>query len=422
MTVEELRILEGKEGSLKKRALELIVAYAEALGALRLCKISKAHLYAGAHQYLRIRALEGLDPDQIISKMHFCSDERMILNDVACFAQTDAGPMDPDQWSKLGFSFNEATFNDLFLCRYLHAGIHLIGTCAPYLTGFIPLMGEHYVSTESHAVTLMNSIWGACANADGIEIAFCSAFCGFTPYWGNHVPEQRKATHLIQIDWTPSSIHDWDALGYAIGRKAPAFCTPLLTGNFPKVDINRLRACFAAMAASSGVEMCHILGHTPEALTREMATGNNKVESDVISEKEISEVFDLLGCRGGEVCFVSLGCPHFSIEQIKEVSQSLSGRKIHPRVEFQVWTAAAIKSISDRCGYTDEIEKAGGNLVCGSCPLLTGKFPDDGQYGLLFDSAKQANYVRSKVRGKVHYGTARECVEAAVSGVFNPGS
>ncbi len=417
---KEQHILDGGEGRLKQRALELIVAYAKALDAPRLCRVAKAHLYAGNHFYLRLKALNGLDVETIISRMHFCSDRKLSFDKADCFAQTDAGPMDPDRWTLLGFSSEEAHRNEEFLQLYLHAGIHLVGSCVPYLTGFVPLMGEHYVSTESHAVTLMNSIWGACANADGIEIAFCSAVCGYTPYWGNHVPEQRKATHLFRIESPVSSIHDWDVVGYAIGLNSPSFCVPVLSGDFERPDLDRLKTCFAAMATSSGIELCHIQGCTPEALTLEQAAGNAAIESIVVGTREITAAREHLGNIEGEVEFVSLGCPHYSIEQIKDAADSLQGRKVHSRVELQLWTAFPIKAIADRCGYTATIERAGGRLFCGSCPLLTGKYPANGAYGLLFDSAKQANYLRSKAPGKVFFGAMNECLDAAVSGIFRP--
>lgn len=421
MTDDEKRILEGREGPLKRRALELVAAYAGALGAEELCRVTRAHLYAGSHFYLQIQKLRHLGVDEVISRMHFCSEEPLVMDRIACFAQTDAGPMDPDAASQLGFSPEEQARNEAFLERYLGAGVHLVGTCTPYLSGFVPLMGEHYVSTESHAIILMNSLWGACANADGIEMAFCSAVSGYTPRWGNHVPEQRHATHRFLVRHNPTSVHDWDSLGYAIGRLAPPFCVPLLSGNFAKPEINHLKACFAAMAASSGVEMAHIEGHTPEAMTEAMATGNRKIETIEVGEKEVrASVGDFMR-PGGKVGFVSLGCPHYSIDQIKSVVRSLGGRRVHPRVELQVWTSGPMKSVADRCGYTRELERSGVRLLCGSCPLLTGKYPADSGHGLLFDSAKQANYIRSKTPNPVYYAAQDECVEAAVSGTYRPG-
>ncbi len=43
---------------------------------------------------------------------------------------------------------------------YRSAGIALAGSCVPYLTGWVPLMGEHFVTSESHVILMCNSIWG----------------------------------------------------------------------------------------------------------------------------------------------------------------------------------------------------------------------------------------------------------------------
>jgi len=74
MTDSEKRILDGQEGPLKRRALELVAAYAGALGAEELCRITRAHLYAGSHFYLQIEKLRHLGVDEVISRMHFCSE------------------------------------------------------------------------------------------------------------------------------------------------------------------------------------------------------------------------------------------------------------------------------------------------------------------------------------------------------------
>ena len=111
--------------------------------------------------------------------------------------------------------------NLAMLSRFVDSGVVLSGTCVPYLLGFIPLAGEHFVSCESSAVLFLNSLWGACGNGDGIEASFCAAVCGYTPLWGKHLPENRKATHVVEIQSRPESVHDWDGLGHAVGMKLP---------------------------------------------------------------------------------------------------------------------------------------------------------------------------------------------------------
>jgi hypothetical protein len=111
--------------------------------------------------------------------------------------------------------------NLAMLSRFVDSGVILSGTCVPYLLGFIPLAGDHFVSCESSAVLFLNSLMGACGNGDGIEASFCAAVCGYTPLGGMHLPENRRATHVVEIQSQPESVHDWDVLGHAVGNKLP---------------------------------------------------------------------------------------------------------------------------------------------------------------------------------------------------------
>ncbi len=418
LTDVEKAILDGKEGTLKQKALEFIVRYAKVLDAEKLCKVTKAHLFAGAHGYLRTVQR---DVDNTISLMHFCSEETLPIKNIACYSQTDSGPMDPDQWEILGFTQEESRENQEYLDRYLRAGIHLVGSCIPYMLGFIPTRGEHYVSTESHAIIFMNSLWGACGNADGIEAAFCSAVSGRTPLWGNHIMDNRKGNILFHIESKPQTISDWDLVGFTVGKKIPSFSIPVLNGSFELPDSERMRSSFASMATTGGIELCHIVGLTPEAITLSDAFGGTVPKDAItITEKDISEAQDFL-CSGnlGKIQFVSLGCPHYSIEQIKKVADFLSNKKVHEEVELQIWTAAPIKSIADKCGYTSIIFKAGGKLVCGSCPILTNKWPRNAS-GIAFDSVKQANYMKPRTGStNLYYGSMEKCLEAAINGEWD---
>ena len=52
LTCEEKSMPSGEQGRLKQVALENIVRYAEILGAERLCRVTKATVFCGAHSYL----------------------------------------------------------------------------------------------------------------------------------------------------------------------------------------------------------------------------------------------------------------------------------------------------------------------------------------------------------------------------------
>jgi predicted aconitase len=416
LTQEEKRMLAGELGAAKQKALEFIVQYANAVGAERLVEIRKAHIFVGAHHYLKIS--KKTDIDDVISEMYLNTSDRVLLEKVSCFTQTDVAPVDPDNWEKLGITRQQFDADQQYHERFRRAGTVEGGSCASYMIGFIPMMGEHYVSTESHALLFMNSMWGARANADSIEASICSAVCGRTPLWGNHLPEKRRGTHLIIVETNPQTVHEWDLLGFAIGEKLSSNSVPVLMGNFEAPDLERLKSCFASMATSGSVEMCHIVGLTPEAPTLEAALGGHEPDATIhITPADVTKVVQKISQQGrAKVGFVSLGCPHYSLKQIQEVAEWIRDKKIHPEVIFQVWTAIPIRESAKRSGFVAEIERAGGRVLTSSCPLVTQAIPD--VPAMAFDSVKQGKYIAACTQSRVFVGPVEQCLEAAVTGIW----
>lgn len=416
LTEYEKSMLDGSEGKLKQKAMEVIVRYANVMNAEELCTITKAHLHCGFHNYLR--AVKSENVDEIISEMFFCSDETLLLQKVCCDCFADVGPFCPDNWKEIGATPNEYEVNQQFLERYLDAGVKLFGTCVPYLVGFIPLMGEHYVTSESHVVLLTNSLWGACGNSDGLETGFCSAVCGRTPLWGNHIMENRGGTHLVKVQGLSDktlSVYDWDILGYTIGLKLAPHTKPVLAGEFARPDIYKLKAFFASLATTSGPEICHIAGITPEAVTVDHAfKGEKPLDVIEIGDHDLNDTRQLF-CQEGCVDYVSLGCPHYSLEEIRQTAALLEGKRVSQNVRLHIWTAYAFKAVADRCGYTDIIEKAGGKLMTGSCPASVETLPP-GLDRVAFDSTKMAHDYLSMPHSDVYHGSAGQCIRAALSG------
>ncbi|MDR3134834.1 MAG: aconitase X catalytic domain-containing protein [Deltaproteobacteria bacterium] len=413
----EKRMLDGTLGPLVRRAMEKTLDYARVVGAERLCDVTMAHLFCGYHPYLQV--IPETDFDAVYSEMAFCSKERLVFGKLSpsCSCQADVSPYSFDsEWNAGLADPAQASLNEVFLARVADIGVNLLCTCVPYMTGFIPLRGEHYVSSESHAVLMMNSLWAAAGQADGIEAGFWAAVCGKTPYWGLHDPSRRLGTFLVTVEARLETIDDWDLFGHAAGRKIPSLAIPVFVG-FGQPDLLRLKSAFASMATTSGTELAHFVGLTPEAPTLEAAFGGQRPSGSVCltsADLEDSRAFLSAGGRG-PVDYVSLGCPHYSVEQIRRVSQFLRGKRISPNTVLHVWTAPAFKEASDRSGYTSIIEAAGGKLLTNSCPLASARLPE-GASSVAFDSAKQAHYMKSTVKAKIYYGTQGECLRSSLSG------
>jgi predicted aconitase len=418
LTDDEKRMLDGGEGSLKQKALELIVRYACVLGAEELCVVTKAHLHCGAHHYLKV--IQSEDIDRVISEMYFCSQIALPMDKMSCECMADVGATCPIGWQEMGVSKEDFEKDQAFLNRFAAAGVNLFGSCVPYLLGFIPLMGEHYVTSESHVVLIANSVFGACGNSDGIEAGFCAAVTGRTPLWGNHIMSNRKGTHVFNIDCSVETTADWDILGYTLGGKLPPHSVPVLTGKFPRPNIYNLKAAYASMATTSGPEMCHIIGITPEALTMEQALGGQAPREVItITDQDIEETRATFSTEGF-VDYISLGCPHYAVEEIRQVADFLDGKRISANVILHVWTSYAFKVTADRCGYTEKIEQAGGHILTSSCPSCHNTLPGRVSSPAT-DSAKMAHDFIQKGYQNNFYGSKYDCLKAAISGKWEVG-
>lgn len=419
LTTYEKDMLEGKMGRFKQIALQNIVKYAEALGAKELCEVTKATVYFGAHPYLEV--VESENFDEIFSKMLLCTDEIVPLGEFAeqCMCQTCVGPCDQYEWEPLNLTKEFFDKNQNFLKLTKDKGVNIAGSCTPYFTGWLPLYGEHFVTTESSNVLMCNAILGAYGNSDGLEAAAWSAICGRTPKWGNHIKENRYGTHVFNIiDCKTESSLDWDVLGYTVGKLLPPHAIPVISGNFTKPDIIKLKQFFASLATTSGAEMCHIIGSTPEAQTLEMALNNKKPKEVInITKEDIEKSMKMLCDEGNEeIQFVTLGCPHYSLEEVRNAALYLKNKRVKKNVLLIIWTDISTKGMADANGYTDIIKAAGGHLLTSSCPLVIGKKCHEGVTGMVMDGAKQAHYMRSETNAKIYYGDMYKCIDAAIRG------
>jgi len=183
----ENRCLDGVHGRLKQVAMENIVRYANIMGAPELCEVTKATVFCGAHNYLSVCPTD--DVHKVFSKMNLAQDEVIPFNATyePCYIQSCVAPCDQYQYEPFGQSRAFFARNKAYLDQARAAGVNIVGTCAPYLTGWLPIQGEHFVTTESGVTVIGNSLWGAMGNSDGIEAAFWSAICGRTPKGGKHV-------------------------------------------------------------------------------------------------------------------------------------------------------------------------------------------------------------------------------------------
>jgi predicted aconitase len=309
--------------------------------------------------------------------------------------------------------------NRSYFDQTARVGVSIVSSCTPYYVGWVPLMGESFVTNESSNTLVSNSVFGAYGNADGIETAVCSAITGRTPKWGMHIKENRCGDVVFHLTTAPKNAYDWDLVGYTVGRKLPPHGKPILLGDFSaRPDINMLRQCFSSLASTSAAEICHIVGVTPEARSVEDALGGKPPRAEyTITQQDLDDSLAMLCDKGsGKVELVSIGCPHLSLEELRDLAWRLEGEHVAPGTDFWIWTDYATQIMAKESGYLDLIEGSGARVLNSSCPLVMREKAHACYHGMVMSGAKQAHNIRAQTSSPVYFGDTEQCVRAALTG------
>lgn len=417
LSTEERAMRDGDGGDAVAAAMDLLIRYGEGLGAERLCTVKN---------------VAGTTTQPTPAKTQLLREggwaKAFAVTSLDCDRDVEIPPMRvPTCQLQQGFSADalQVTPYNPHLVELQEGaeafatdrGINILATCTPYQVGNLPVFGEHIAWMESSAVVYANSVLGARSNCEGTTSTGAASLTGRIPYWGNHLAENRYGTHHIDVRHPVRSFQDWGLLGYFSGDLVQEE-RPVLTGDLADVDSEKLKHLGAAMATSGGVEIFHLPGVTPEAPTLEAAFGGRDVpESVPYTDAERRSAYERLNSNGSseDVDFILLGCPHASLNQMREIADLLDGKTLNPGTELWVMTPRALRSVAERNGYVAAIRRAGGKVLTDSCPAMSRVAPE-GTRVFATDSAKQAHYLPAILGIEAWFGTTRECVEAAISG------
>lgn len=372
---EEEKMFNGEYGETIAKNMKIIVALGDIYNAEKLVDINSAQVSGVSFKTIGEAGLEYLED--------LAKDKKGVAKIPSTL--NPAG-MDMDHWKELGFPSYFAIKQKKIVDAYSKLGIMKTCTCTPYLIGNVPKLGDHIAWSESSAVAYVNSVIGAKTNREGGPGALAAAICGKTAMYGYHLDENRGADLLVEVDTKLKGI-DYGALGYIVGQKVENGKPYFVLKN--KADNNNLKALGAALASSGAVALYHIEDQTPE---NKNIDKNDIAEKIKIRREDIDKTIKSLTTTDEDADLVCLGCPHASLEEIRDLANFLNGKKI--KNNLWICTSINVKSASDRMGFTKTIEKAGGHVVTDTCmvvaPVEDLKFKRIG-----VNSAKAANYVPS---------------------------
>jgi predicted aconitase len=402
---EEQDILAGKAGPLPQEALRHQKAVGEFFGAADFVPVTQAHIMADTESLgeAGVKWLERLATTAEGQKR------------VRVPTITDPRGTDFTKASSLGQTSAMLDLERRAIAAFVKLGVTMTDTCINYQTIQAPTSREHVAFGDTGVVIYSNSVCGARSNFEGGPSALSAGLTGRTPRYGFHLPEHRRATLHIRVDFTPGTLNEWGALGGVIGRLAGNYwAVPVIEGieGVPRSD--QLKHFGAAMASFGSSALFHMIGTTPEARQlSDVASGG--LPSHRVTRADI-EALQQSYRVDGRVDVVVFSAPQLSLYELRDLAELCDGRRF--TIPLLAMTSPQVKPDSDRMGYTARIEDAGGSVFSGMCfyqSYAREIAEANGWNALATNSAKLVN-----ILGGYGYrpmlASMEACVDAAVSG------
>lgn len=376
LTKEEERILNGEHGVALQKAMQLVVSIGDIFKADRLLEIKSSQISGISYKNIGEAGLS------------FIEDLEKLGGKIKSYATLNPAGMDFKDWVKMKIPEGFARKQLRIVRSLIRMGAASSCTCTPYLIGNLPLRGEHISWAESSAVSFANSIIGAKTNREGGPTSLASAMIGKTPNYGLHLEENRNPNIVVKVKADLKSSLDHSLLGYCLGEMIPNG-VPLIQG-IKSYTLENMKAICASAASSGNIALYYVDKKTPLPEKWSLKDKEDKFE---ITDADLKRVLDKFSYRS-EVDIVTLGCPHASINEIRNVAMLLKGKKLRASKDLWICTSSLNKAISGKLGYLRIIKNAGGKVAADTC-MVVAPLENMGYKGLATNSAKAAHYVPS---------------------------
>ena len=321
--------------------------------------------------------------------------------------------MDTEDWQAIGISADFAEKQNEIIDAYIKMGALPTITCTPYLVGSTPPPFTDAFLSESSVVVFENSMLAVRSNREAGLSTLLYAIAGYGPRYGLHIQSNRNPKIKIKVETKLTGVLDFGLLGYKIGELAKGRI-PYITGINGIPSIEEIKELGAAGAASGSIDLLHIEGITPEARYKMISTDGVE-ETFEIDRKELDSLKDMLNTGSAEeIDLVAIGCPHASINEVREVAMLLKGKHIKEGKELWITTSRIVKDIAKRLGYLKIIEDAGGHVVADTCVVVS-PIENLGFSTTATNSGKAAKYLPRFSKQKVVFNTVSELIQKIVA-------
>lgn len=362
LTKEEELALKGEYGETLETAYRILVATGEATNAEKLIPIKWAHLSGANYNTI------GDAGEEFLSKLSQTAKVKVMttVNPIGFDFEKVSGYKLSDEFIKKQQSIVES---------YQKIGITPSFSCIPYEIFDLPERGTQVSFAESNAAIYANSIAHLKTNKESSFSALASALTGKAPYSDLRINDKPNLTIRMKIE-QPDEM-TFGMLGFFAGKIAD---NSVAISGVSEMDRRSCKSLCGGMGTS---------GRCGKFVLGEGSPGSESVDFD---KKEMQKIHDELNTsdRGD---LITLGSPQLGLEEMSRLAIMLKGRSFKKRC--MVFCPRAVQEQARKLGYTNELERAGCEILFDCCTCLTPLIDKDDVDSVITNSIKGAYYLKN---------------------------
>jgi len=378
LTKEEESALKGEQGEIMQMAYRILVATGEATNAEKLVPIEWAHLSGVNYNTI------GDAGEELLSS---------ISKDAKVKVKTSLNPMgfDIDNVSNYNLDDNFISKQLSIKKSYETMGVIPSFSCIPYEIFDIPKRGTQVAFAESNAAIHVNSFDNLKTNKESSFSALASAITGKSPNSSLRKENSSKLTIRMKVE-NPNEL-TYGMLGFFAGKVGDESVN---ISGIGKLDHRSCKSLCGGMGTSGTCAKFNFDEDNPES---------EKVDFD---QEEMNKVYDELNtCEKGDL--ITLGSPQLGLEEISDLAVRLKGRSFKKRC--MIFCPRAIKEQTTKLGHTNELERAGCEILSDCCTCLTPLIKKEEVDAVTTNSIKGAYYLKNSNGVDVNLKSLSEIIE-----------
>ena len=381
LTKEEQSALNGEKGDILQTAYRILVATGEATNAEKLIPVNWAHLSGVNYNTIGDSGEEFL---------------RTISQEAKVKVKTTVNPM--------GFDFDHISefdhIDDDFIQKqksirnsYIRMGVEATFSCTPYDIFDLPEKNSQVSFAESNAAIFANSLGGLKTNKESAFSALASAITGKSPY-SDLRKDDITSPMTIRMKMDNPNELDFGMLGFFAGKIGDT------SVNISGVSQPNRRSCKALCGGMGTSGTC--------AKFQFVETEDEKSEKIDFGKEEMDEIYDELNTtEKGDL--ITLGSPQLGLEELSDLSKMLKGKSFQKRC--LIFCSRAVQEQARSLDFTNEIEKAGGEILSDCCTCLTPLINTNETDAVTTNSIKGAYYLKNSTRVDVNLKPLSKIIE-----------